>query len=90
MTEEVVTFLYKTYEESAIPPILVHTLLSTLEIQHCVLPMCMGQFYIDELRQPEPFISTLNIASCLFEVCTKHQAQAMAERLGELHSICDA
>ena len=42
-----------------------------------------GQFYIDELQQPEPFISTLNIASCLFDVITKDQAQEMAKKLGE-------
>ena len=44
-----------------------------------------GQFYIDELKQPEPFISILNIASCLFDVCSKDQAQDMAKKLGELH-----
>ena len=44
-----------------------------------------GQFYIDELQQPEPFISTLNIASCLFDVISKDQAQEMAKKLGEVH-----
>ena len=42
-----------------------------------------GQFYIDELQQPEPFISTLNIASCLFDVSANDQAQEMAKKLGE-------
>ena len=43
-----------------------------------------GQFYIDELKQPEPFIAILNMASCLYEVCTKDQAQEMAKKLGEV------
>ena len=53
-----------------------------------------GQFYIDELKQPEPFIAILNIASCLYEVCTEDQAQEMAKKLGEVlyqlyMSMCD-
>ena len=42
-----------------------------------------GQLYIDELQQPEPFISTLYIASCLFDVSATDQAQEMAKKLGE-------
>ena len=44
------------------------------------------QFYIDELDEPEPFISTLSIASCQFDTCTKDQAYKLAKTLGELSS----
>ena len=47
-----------------------------------------GQFYIDELKQLEPFISTLNIASCLLDACSKDRAQELAKKLGELQSTC--
>ena len=106
VTEEVVIFLCKTYEESIIPPLLVWLIewslivYMTYHTNHsssrghvwssctCISWVALSsQFYIDELDEPEPFISTLSIALCQFRTCTENQAYELAKTLGELHKL---